>query len=138
LQCAILSLEIGVAICCTKKNIEKEAIMGSRLQNFIGNMIAAEQLGELRKLSAGVQRHAFDWNNKTLQDEMSKIIEQFKKDHPEVPWGTEKGLFKKHFPEKDEALDAIDNMANEGRINELEFLALFKEIHTSSNKAAVA
>ena len=113
--------------------------MSSWLQAFIGNMIAAEQLDELRQLNenGGSQRREFDWDNQALKDGIAAIIESFKKAHPEVPWGTEKGLFKKHFPEKDKGVDTLSAMANEGRINELEFLALYKEIFNVGNELVV-
>ena len=103
--------------------------MGSWLSNFVGNMIAADQLIELRKLNeGGVQRRMFDWDNKIFQDEMRKTIDTFKASYPEYEWNEE--TIEKYLPEKEDGLKTIDKMANEGRINELEYLVLYKQILT--------
>lgn len=101
--------------------------MSSWLQAFIGNMIAAEQLDELHQLNekGGPQRREFDWENQTFKDEMHKTIKAFFESH-----GIQKGHadLRKQFPEKVKAKWALDDMANEGRINELEYLLLYKQI----------
>jgi len=76
----------------------------------------------------GPQRRTFDWNNKVFQNEMDSTMEAFKASYPEIDWHAGKGRLKMHFVEKYNGIKEIDKIANEGRINELEYLALYKQI----------
>lgn len=102
----------------------------SWLQGFIGNMIAAEQLNELRELNearaSSPKRVHFDWDNPELISGYNKAVDEFKKKHSHLD--TSPGMLGRYFPDKDRAVESIYNMACEGRLSEVEYLALFRQI----------
>ena len=106
--------------------------MSSTSNHLIGYMIGSEIYDAFKRRKSA--KRGFDWDNPVLQDELSKTIKTFYKSQG-LEW--KKGDLKERFPEKEKALSALDRMADEGRISELEYLALCKEI-LAPKEAAVS
>ena len=108
--------------------------MSTWLQGFVSNWLASEQVIQLHELSeqrreqTGYGERQFEWDDPILVSEFNKIKDAFFASYPDLV--REEGVLKKHFPEKDAALDTIDRLADEGKLSALEFLVLFREILT--------
>ncbi len=106
--------------------------MSTWLQGFVSNWLASEQVIQLHELSeqrreqTGYGERQFEWDDPILTSEADKIRDAFFALYPDLV--REEGVLKKHFPEKDAALDTIERLADEGKLSALEFLVLYREI----------
>ena len=106
--------------------------MSTWLQGFVSNWLASEQViqlhehSEQRREQTGYGERQFEWDDPILTSETDNITDAFYASYPDIV--REEGVLKKHFPEKRDAIDTINRLANEGKLSALEYLVLFREI----------
>lgn len=64
----------------------------------------------------------YDWGDPQLVERREAIVNEFYERHKDMKIGD--GQFAKRFPEKDKAIDAVDALANNGRLTPDEYLQL--------------
>jgi len=106
--------------------------MSNWLQGFVSNWIAAEQLERLEEISEqnrkkhGYAQMQFDYNDPMFLEVDRKITDEFWASYPELI--RKEGGLQEYFPKKDRAMDIVFDLAEEGQLSVLEYLALKAEI----------